>query len=114
MPYGRGLTDPWRVNAETFDSAFVAHDLLIQTALMHPQPDGLAARIRAEYLEMPGLCLSFAQACRLWQIDPANCRNVLDVLMAEQFLRKTRTGLFVALPSFSPRAKTSSHTSALG
>jgi hypothetical protein len=37
-------------------------------------PESLVARIRGEYREMPGLRLTFAQACRLWQLDAPTCR----------------------------------------
>jgi hypothetical protein len=56
----------------------------------------LSARIRGEYLEMPGLHLTLAQACRLWQQDPASCQSVLDQLVAEGFLRRTREGAYIA------------------
>ena len=63
-----------------------------------PSPD-LVARIRGEYREMPGLRLTFAQACRLWQVDAAECERVLQTLLKEQFLRRTPDGTFVALPT---------------
>ena len=59
----------------------------------------LLARIRGEYREMPGLQLTFKQACRLWQLDAAECEGVLDALMKEQFLCRTMAGTFVALPT---------------
>jgi hypothetical protein len=43
-----------------------------------PPLDSLAARIRGEYREMPGLRLTFAQACRLWQVDASTCETLLD------------------------------------
>lgn len=52
-------------------------------------------RIRAEYLEMPGLSLTEKQACRLWGLDPRACAGLLEELVAEQFLRRTRDGAFV-------------------
>jgi hypothetical protein len=61
--------------------------------------DALATRIRAEYREMPGLNLSFKQACRLWQVQPADCERVLDALLREGFLGQTLAGNFVALPT---------------
>ena len=59
-------------------------------------PEFLAARIRGEYREMPGLRLTLAQACRLWQLDATTCEGVLDVLLADRFLRRTVDGAFVA------------------
>ncbi len=46
----------------------------------------LLTRIRAEYLEMPGLRLTVEQAQRLCGVEPALCKAVLDALVAEQFL----------------------------
>ena len=54
------------------------------------------ARARAEYREMPGLCLTIQQACRLWQIDPATCTRILEGLVAERFLKRTPAGAFIA------------------
>jgi hypothetical protein len=30
-------------------------------------------RVQGEFLEMPGLRLTRAQACRMWGLDPASC-----------------------------------------
>ena len=60
-------------------------------------PEGpLIGRVRAEYREMPGLCLTVPQACRLWQIDATTCTRILDVLVVERFLRRTPSGTFIA------------------
>jgi hypothetical protein len=66
-----------------------------------PSTEAILTRIRAEFREMPGLILSFAQACRLWQLDRAECERVLRALVKENFLRQTPTGNFVALPQGS-------------
>jgi len=58
----------------------------------------LLDRIRGEYREMPGLRLTFPQACRLWHIDTATCRALLDTLIAERFLHEIRNGEFIAWP----------------
>jgi hypothetical protein len=52
----------------------------------------LLARVRAEFLEMPGLCLTPLQARRLWALDEAVCDRVIDVLVDDGFLRRTRDG----------------------
>jgi hypothetical protein len=57
--------------------------------------DVLLARIRAEFLEMPGLCLTTCQARRLWALEPCACECVLAKLMAAGFVRRTRDGRFV-------------------
>lgn len=54
----------------------------------------VATRIRDEYLEMPGLSLTFRQAMRLWHLDQARCRLVLDRLVDARFLTQTRHGVY--------------------
>ena len=44
------------------------------------------ARIRAEYLEMPGMRLTMQQAQRLCGIEQTLCQIVLDSLVGEKFL----------------------------
>jgi hypothetical protein len=61
--------------------------------------ESLTARIRSEYREMPGLRLTFAQACRLWQIDSATCAMLLEQLVRETFLYKTADGAYIAVSS---------------
>ena len=72
-----------------------------------PPHESLIARVRGEYREMPGLRLTFAQACRLWQLDASTCEMLLEQLVREAFLYKTGNGSYVAIPSTSSRqAKT--------
>jgi hypothetical protein len=52
----------------------------------------LVGRIRAEFLEMPGLRLTVTQASRLWGLDEGLCRRVIDVLIGSSFLRWTTDG----------------------
>ena len=52
----------------------------------------LVGRIRAEFLEMPGLRLTVTQASRLWGLDEGACRRVIDVLIGSSFLRWTADG----------------------
>jgi hypothetical protein len=54
------------------------------TALTDPR---LLQRVHGEFMEMPGLRLTVAQACRLWNVDATTGRDVLDHLVHEQFLR---------------------------
>ena len=56
----------------------------------------LVTRVRAEYLEMLGLRVTLAQACRLWQLDAATCEALLDSLVREGFLCKTASGFYAA------------------
>jgi hypothetical protein len=57
-------------------------------------PQTLVQRVRAEFLEMPGLSVTFWQAMRLWNLDERVCRSVLDVLVECGFLTETRRGAF--------------------
>jgi len=47
---------------------------------------GAVLRARAEFLEMPGLKLTLAQAARLWAMDAATCAAVLRALVDARFL----------------------------
>ena len=59
-------------------------------------PDELdLCRIRGEYLEMPGLCLTLCQAQRLWGLPCERCEALLDALIQEQFLTCTADGRFI-------------------
>ncbi|MDP3720155.1 MAG: hypothetical protein Q8T13_20525 [Acidobacteriota bacterium] len=55
----------------------------------------LVRRIQGEYLEMPGLRLTFAQACRLWALDSSTCRRVLHDLVAAGLVVVSERGLYV-------------------
>jgi hypothetical protein len=55
----------------------------------------LVRRIRAEFLEMPGLRLTIEQAQRLWSLKPDKCPTLLKSLLDTRFLRRTERGLFV-------------------
>jgi hypothetical protein len=46
-------------------------------------------RVRAEYLEMPGLSLTKWQMRRLWVIDADTCDAVVGSLVASGFLRQS-------------------------
>lgn len=46
----------------------------------------LLTRIRGEYLEMPGLRLTLEQARRLFGVERALCRKMLDALVEAKFL----------------------------
>ena len=48
----------------------------------------LTAVVRDEYRDMPGMCLTMAQAARLWNVEHAPCRDALAQLIAEGFLRQ--------------------------
>jgi hypothetical protein len=52
----------------------------------------LLFRIRSEYEEMPGLCLTRAQAQRLWGLEDEACEAVLSALVLAGYLKKTHGG----------------------
>jgi hypothetical protein len=52
-------------------------------------------RVQGEYIEMPGLRLTTAQAQRLWGLDRAACDALLGALVDAKFLFRTRDGAFV-------------------
>ena len=49
----------------------------------------LLARAYDEYVEMPGLRLTLAQASRLWNLKPATSALVLDRLVEASLLRRS-------------------------
>ena len=51
--------------------------------------------IRAEYREIPGLCLTKSQVRRLWSLDVITSDAVLGELETAGFLHRTRTGAYV-------------------
>jgi hypothetical protein len=62
---------------------------------MNPLPYEQAfERIRAEYLEMPGMRLTPEQVRRLSGIDSSVCRVVLDDLVRAKFLRRAPDGSY--------------------
>jgi hypothetical protein len=48
--------------------------------------DALRARICAEYVEMPGMCLTLPQAARLLDIERIRCERLLKALVADGVL----------------------------
>jgi hypothetical protein len=59
-------------------------------------------RIRGEYLEMPGLRLTTAQAQRLWGLDRQVCDALLGALVDARFLSQTRDGAFILADGDAP------------
>jgi hypothetical protein len=57
------------------------------------QAHAVANRIRSEFLEMPGLCLTTRQAARLFGLELPACEYVLDLLVESAFLRRTAGGM---------------------
>jgi len=60
-----------------------------------PAIEQVATRVRAEYLEMPGLCLTRDQARCLWGLDVGVCDQVLRHLVDTGFLSFTPHATYV-------------------
>jgi hypothetical protein len=54
--------------------------------------EAVLRRVRAEFVEMPGLRLTPAQATRLWGLDGPACHAVIEALVESSFLRWTASG----------------------
>lgn len=64
----------------------------------HPRDESITLllhRIRSEFLEMPGLRLTPAQAARLWALDRHTSERLLDGLTMTGFLMKNREGAYL-------------------
>jgi hypothetical protein len=59
-------------------------------------------RVQGEFLEMPGLRLTEAQACRLWGLDEASCGALLGALCDAKFLFRTTNGAFMRVEQAMP------------
>lgn len=55
----------------------------------------LRQRVAAEYMEMPGLSLTPAQATRLWGLSLEQSEALLEDLCRQGVLHKTHRGTFV-------------------
>jgi hypothetical protein len=49
----------------------------------------ITQRVEAEYVEMPGLCLTLAQASRLFGLDKQTCQTILKSFVQTGFLRES-------------------------
>jgi hypothetical protein len=62
-----------------------------------PPSERLLERIRAEYPEMPGLCLTSEQVQRLCGVERTICQLVLDSLVDAKFLCLKANGAYARL-----------------
>ena len=73
---------------------------------MTPEPtrasEEVLRRVQGEFLEMPGLRLTEAQARRLWGLDAASCDALLGALVEAKFLFRTRDGAFMRIEHAAP------------
>lgn len=56
-------------------------------------------RIRAEFLEMPGMRLTVEQVQRLCGVEASVCQTVMDALVARKFLCVHPDGTYVRIAS---------------
>lgn len=68
---------------------------MTMTALLDDSITRLLTRIRGEFLEMPGLRLTSAQAARLWALDRRTSERILDGLTTAGFLLRSREGAYL-------------------
>ncbi len=68
--------------------------------------EDMLRRVRGEFLEMPGMRLTEAQARRLWNLDGASCQLLLSALVDSGFLFKTPEGAFRRLEQGRPARAT--------
>ena len=64
--------------------------------------DEVLQRIQGEFVEMPGLRLTPAQAQRLWGLERDVCDALMGALVDAKFLSQTRDGAFVRLDGALP------------
>jgi len=64
--------------------------------------DDVLQRIQGEFVEMPGLRLTPAQAQRLWGLERDVCDALLGALVDAKFLAETRDGAFVRIEGAKP------------
>jgi hypothetical protein len=64
--------------------------------------DAVIRRVQGEFLEMPGLRLTQAQAQRLWGLESTACASLLVALVDAKFLFKTRDGAFMRIEHALP------------
>jgi hypothetical protein len=69
---------------------------------MTPAGEDVLRRVQGEFLEMPGLRLTEAQARRLWGLDAASCATLLGALVDANFLFRTRDGAFMRVERATP------------
>jgi hypothetical protein len=67
-----------------------------------PTIDDVLSRVQGEFLEMPGLRLTEAQARRLWGMETELCAALLGELVAADFLFRTRDGAFMRVEHARP------------
>jgi hypothetical protein len=73
---------------------FPVTEVVMRTATSKPE---VLARLRSEYLEMPGMRLTVQQVQRLCGVERAICQWALDSLVAAKFLCANADGTYARL-----------------
>ena len=60
-----------------------------------PALDDVLNRVKGEYNEMPGMCVTRMQAQRLWGLDSVTCERVLTTLLERGVVRRTSRGMYL-------------------
>ena len=79
-------------------------------AALRGAPDRIRQRIRAEFLEMPGLKLTLSQASRVFGLDARTLKRLLDELVFEGFLMRDTRGAFLRRTDRRPGIRESAMT----
>lgn len=75
-------------------STVVPHDPKMTEGGFTVTRQDILNRIRAEYVEMPGLTMTAPQLERLCGVEAALCQTVLDSLVAMKVLRVNEKGAY--------------------
>ena len=82
------MNDPQRKSTSRLEASSLPRtDHIVQI-----DPVDARERIRSDFQEMPGLCVTLAQAQRLWSLDESTCVVALSALVSEGYLRKAMAG----------------------
>ena len=57
--------------------------------------ESLVARVKAEFVEMPGLSLTVEQGARLWALEVDECAALLGALVQRKFLTVRADGRYL-------------------
>ncbi|MEP7306208.1 MAG: hypothetical protein ABJA98_11880 [Acidobacteriota bacterium] len=67
----------------------------MRESLVIVSKDEMLRRIHCDYLEMPDLRLSPAQAQRVWELDEHTCRQLLESLTEDGLLDRSHDGTYM-------------------
>lgn len=99
MPGGSGRRTSCRRNINNVDFICGAIMTTLEAPLAKHHHDeaitSLQHRIRNEFIEMPGLRLTPAQAARLWGMERHTSELILDGLVVAGFLLKNSAGAYL-------------------